>query len=204
MRKLMESLDRFSGEPEQKPGDQVRGTDKTRGGNKHHPFKNRLVGETAKLAESLMLEYQFFIEQPAGTPADNTASPVANINPAGTGTANVSATTANVSTGSTAKSPTINTTQPQGTVPPADPAQAAAALAAEKSSLKQGMNALRTVNPQQNIDRAVQALQADPKKVGAADAQSLATLTNNVVEPLLKDPKTAAIIRNAVQKTKVQ
>jgi hypothetical protein len=200
MRKLMESLDKFSGEPKQRPGDQVQGTDQARGGKKDHPFKNRLVGETAKLAESLMVEYQFFIEQPVGVPADNTASPVANINPAGAGTANVSATSANVSTGAK-QSPTVNTTQPQGAVPPTNPAQAAAA---EKASLKQGMSNLRSINPQQNVDRAVQALQADPKKVTGADGQNLANLTNNVLEPLLKDPGTAAMVRNAVQKQKAK
>jgi hypothetical protein len=201
MRKLLESLDRFSGEPEQRPGDQVRGTDKASGGKKHHPFKNRLVGETAKLAENLMLEYQFFIEQPAGVPADNTASPVANINPAGTGTGNVAATTANVTTGGSTQGSTTNTTKPQGTVPPTNPVQAAAA---EKVSLKKGLDALKSVNPQQSTDLAVRALQADPSKVGSADARNLATLANNVVEPLLKDPSTAALIRNAVQKTKAR
>ena len=43
--KLMESsTPKFAGEPEQKPGDQVRGTDVARVGGKDHPFKNRLVG----------------------------------------------------------------------------------------------------------------------------------------------------------------
>jgi hypothetical protein len=45
MRKLLESMNKFAGEPEQKPGDQVRGTEKAtkQKGNKH-PFAGRLVG----------------------------------------------------------------------------------------------------------------------------------------------------------------
>ena len=45
MRKLLESMDTFAGEPEQKPGDQVRGTEKaTKKKSGQHPFQGRLVG----------------------------------------------------------------------------------------------------------------------------------------------------------------
>ena len=45
MKKLLEAITRFASEPEQKPGDQVRGTEKAKSskGNKH-PFQGRLVG----------------------------------------------------------------------------------------------------------------------------------------------------------------
>jgi hypothetical protein len=91
MRKLLESMYKFAGEPKQKAGDQVRGTEKA---NKENPFKHRLVGETddhcsvcdrpskdcvcdEELKESLMAEYKFFIEQPTANvaPAGNTTSP---------------------------------------------------------------------------------------------------------------------------------
>ena len=48
----------FAGEPEQKPGDQVRGTDKAEANGKQHPFHNRLVGEEISLEDKLSKRYQ--------------------------------------------------------------------------------------------------------------------------------------------------
>jgi hypothetical protein len=42
--KILETLHKFAGEPEQKAGDQVRGTEKAVVKNNQHPFKDRLVG----------------------------------------------------------------------------------------------------------------------------------------------------------------
>jgi hypothetical protein len=47
MRDLLEKMKQFAGEPEQKPGDQVRGTEVATKGDKH-PFLKRLVGELKK------------------------------------------------------------------------------------------------------------------------------------------------------------
>ena len=59
--KLMESsTPKFAGEPEQKPGDQVRGTDVAKVDGKDHPFKNRLVGEDTALEDKLSKKYQDF------------------------------------------------------------------------------------------------------------------------------------------------
>ena len=45
MRKLLESMTKFAGEPAQKPGDQVRGTERaTKKKSGQHPFQGRLVG----------------------------------------------------------------------------------------------------------------------------------------------------------------
>jgi hypothetical protein len=45
MRTLLESMNKFAGqEVGQKPGDQVRGTEKAKPSKKGHPFKGRLVG----------------------------------------------------------------------------------------------------------------------------------------------------------------
>lgn len=48
----------FAGEPEQKPGDQVRGTDKAVSKGQQHPFHNRLVGEEINLEDKLSKRYQ--------------------------------------------------------------------------------------------------------------------------------------------------
>lgn len=47
MRDLLEKMKQFAGEPEQKPGDQVRGTEVATKGDRH-PFLKRLVGELKK------------------------------------------------------------------------------------------------------------------------------------------------------------
>lgn len=95
MKQLLESMSKFAGEPEQKPGDQVRGHEKAKKkANGQHPFADRLVGgsanESKELEESLMNEYKYFVKEqtpPAANAAPTASSPVANINPAGTGTA---------------------------------------------------------------------------------------------------------------------
>ena len=74
MRKLLESVTKFSfANPKQKPGDQVRGTDKAKKNtNGKHPFQGRLVGgacesidaELSALANSLLEEYHVFEATP--------------------------------------------------------------------------------------------------------------------------------------------
>jgi hypothetical protein len=88
MKKLLESMTRFSGEPAQKPGDQVRGTDQA---THENPFKHRLVGENDEycdacdrpvkkcvcdddLKESLMQEYRFFVKEAPAVAANVAAT----------------------------------------------------------------------------------------------------------------------------------
>ncbi len=59
--KLLEGQQKYAGEEVgQKPGDQVRGTDKAKTGGKDHPFKGRLVGEDTTLEDRLAKKYQDF------------------------------------------------------------------------------------------------------------------------------------------------
>jgi hypothetical protein len=73
---------RFAGEPKQKPGDQVRGTERAVGKKGQHPFQNRLVGGESLLrdleaalhespARDLMREYRDFVQE-APVPAKPT------------------------------------------------------------------------------------------------------------------------------------
>ena len=88
MKKLLESMTRFSGEPAQKPGDQARGTDQA---THENPFKHRLVGENDEycdacdrpvkkcvcddeLKESLMQEYRFFVKEAPAVAANVAAT----------------------------------------------------------------------------------------------------------------------------------
>ena len=52
MRKLLESMTKFAGEPAQRPGDQVRGTERdTKKKSGEHPFQGRLVGGESIIKE---------------------------------------------------------------------------------------------------------------------------------------------------------
>jgi hypothetical protein len=112
MKKLLESMTKFSNDPAQKSGDQVRSTDQA---THENPFKHRLVGENDEhcdacdrpvkkcvcdddLKESLMQEYRFFVKEapavaanvaatsptPAQTPPGGAPGPGGTAAPAGT------------------------------------------------------------------------------------------------------------------------
>jgi len=157
MKKLLESMTKFAGEPTQKPGDQVRGHERA---TKQNPFKGRLVGGASEgvtedeeycdacdrpskecvcddnLAESLMQEYKYFVKEADPTPAaGQPTSPVANINPAATGTGATPAPAGApaTNTATTAAPAKPGTPAPAaGTTPPKPGAPAAAPAAAAK------------------------------------------------------------------------
>lgn len=60
IRKFLETVSKFefAGEPEQKPGDQVRGTEVARGKKGKHPFQGRLVGAGESILKELEEELQ--------------------------------------------------------------------------------------------------------------------------------------------------
>lgn len=63
MKKLIEAMDRFAGEPRQKVADQVRGTDVAKKRKDHkHPFLHRLVGEIkdTEIERKLSEQYEQF------------------------------------------------------------------------------------------------------------------------------------------------
>lgn len=79
MKDLLEKLQQFAGEPEQKPGDQVRGTEKATKGDRH-PFLKRLVGELKKpkarnLEKEIAEAWLMFQEEDLGTQPRRPARP---------------------------------------------------------------------------------------------------------------------------------
>ncbi len=56
MKSLLEKMMKFAGEPEQKAGDQVRGTDRAKKSGKEHPFKGRLVGDSVEPQTNMLEE----------------------------------------------------------------------------------------------------------------------------------------------------
>lgn len=200
MRKLLESMDKFAGEPKQKAGDQVRGTDKPKKSGKKHGFGDRLVGEDAELTESLMKEYRDFVEMAPATAPANPKSPVANINPPGTGVAQTAATGSAVKPGQT--TPTGQPTQPTQPGQPAQqqtPQQAAALAQKEKMDLTKNLGSLKTMAPNLNVGKAVAAMQKDPSQATAVDAQNLAAVSD-IIEPVLKKPEGMSALRGLAQR----
>ncbi len=196
MRKLLESMNKFAGEPEQKPGDQVRGTDQPKKSNKKHAFGDRLVGEDLELYNELMLEYKMFaVENPAQNQdnPDQPNSPVAKINPAGTGTGATNTNPAlqaqgdqKTQTGLSSQNKP-NTQQPGQ---PPDPKQAALD-AKQKADLTKNITGLKSIDPSLNIQKTVAAINKDPNHVTAADAEALAHVVN-AIEPMLKNNQAAS------------
>jgi len=83
---------KFAGEPKQKPGDQVRGTDRAVGKKGQHPFQNRLVGGESILRDleaalhetptrDLMREYRDFVNEAPVPPVPAPAGQQQNPNP---------------------------------------------------------------------------------------------------------------------------
>lgn len=204
MRKLLESIDKFSGEPKQKPGDQVRGHEKaTSSKSKKHPFAGRLVGANESteeyfdqdLVDSLMLEYKMFevgnLAQNQEQP-DQPNSPVAQINPPGTGTANSNPAlqAQGDQKSSLASKANDQPGQPGQTQQPANSQQAAQKMK-QAADLTKNITGLKSLDPTLNIQKTVDAIEKDPQHVTAADAEALAHVVN-AIEPMLKNNQAAA------------
>jgi hypothetical protein len=82
----------FAGEPKQRPGDQVRGTDRAVGKKSQHPFQDRLVGGESLLRDleaalhetptrNLMREYRDFVNEAPVAPMTPQPGQQQNPNP---------------------------------------------------------------------------------------------------------------------------
>ena len=211
MRKLLESMDKFAGEPGQKRGDQVRGTDNPKKSGKKHGFGDRLVGEGLdEFEQELMMEYRMFVEEPLNTAvAGNPTSPVANINPAGQGTTATNPQLGAGQTGQVGQQPaqpgqpaqagqtTTNPNQPTQTQ--LTPQQQASQATLDKQNLTTNLSGLKSLDPNLNVQKTVAALQKDPTKLGAADAQALGQMANTL-EPILQNKAAAGGLKSKVQR----
>ena len=203
MRKLLESVTKFSfANPKQKPGDQVRGTDKARKDTKRHPFAGRLVGanesadqDVNSLAESLMNEYKFFVEEPA---------PGANQQPG-----NPSSPTPQQKPGGLPQ----NQNQPQQAQAPdtqdkdQDPQEIQQQMAMQQKT-KQDINShlsqiKSSVDPGLNVPKVTQAfdkLQKNPNaQLTPDDTKQLAHLTQTM-EPVLANSTGTSNLKNLIRK----
>jgi hypothetical protein len=198
MKTLLESITKFSGEPKQKVGDQVKGTEEATSNKKDHPFKDRLVGENLELEESLMTEYYHFVKEVTGNvAADNMASPVANVNPAGTGTG-MQQTAQPTQPGQ----PQQQTGQPQQQQT-GQPQQAQQPTPQEiqkaKQDLTANVNQLKSVNPNIDPTKVAAALSKDPNTQSPADKEALGQI-GAALAPALKDKAAMGSLKSAIQK----
>ena len=136
-KKLLEAMDKFAGERVgQKPGDQVRGTDKAAPNKGKHPFLKRLVGELKqpksvyKHQQELSEAWLEFKEAAPVVPGQPAAAPGAVQQPAAGAT------------------PTTPTT-------PVKPGQPDPKVAAE---LKKGLTNLKTVLPGLDVTKATTSM----------------------------------------------
>ena len=203
MRTLLEAVTKFSfANPDQKPGDQVRGTDKAKTTGNQHPFKGRLVGgesvdhDDDTLEESLMYEYKIFVE----------ADPlVSNVSAQGT-TTGTAQQPAGQQPGTTAQNPQ-QPQQPGQQAPQQNTAQTAADLAQTKSDLTSNLPQIKSFanqnsdDPQlqqMNIPKTVDALTKDPSKLTPTDGQSLAKLAG-IVKPALSKSTGVSQLKNVLR-----
>lgn len=192
MRKLLESMDKFAGEPEQKPGDQVRGKDNPKKGSKQHGFANRLVGESDEFTKELMLEYSRFISLPEADVPGNPTSPVANINPPGQGVKKPGEENTDQEDDGTQKPETPLNQQP-------NPAQQAAMKQKQQADLNRNLSSLKTIDPTINVAKVQQALNKDPNQLTGIDAGPLGALANTL-KPVISNPQAMSQLKGQIQK----
>jgi len=200
MKTLLESITKFSGEPKQKVGDQVKGSEEATSNKKDHPFKDRLVGENLELEESLMTEYYHFVKEVTGNvAADNMTSPVANVNPAGTGTG-MQQTAQPAQPGQPQQQQTgqpAQTGQPQQAQQQQQPTPQEIQKA--KQDLTANVNQLKSVNPNINPAKVAAALSKQPNTQSPADKEALGQI-GAALAPALKDKAAMGSLKSAIQK----
>jgi len=207
MKKLLESMTKFAGEPEQKKGDQVRGTDNPKKSSKKHGFGDRLVGEDAEylsLVESLLQEYKYFVEEPAvapGTTATST-SPVANINPASTGNPAMQQQVKPPQTGNMSQNPQAQIDQAKQQLNPQQQAQLAQST---KTNTNTNLNSVvKQMTPNLNVQKATDAFAKDPAKLNPADQAELAKVALSMEPALTGTSSMAQNAKGLVQKAGMQ
>lgn len=201
MKKLLESITQFSN-PKQKPGDQVRGTDKAANRKDgRHPFADKLVGanenveyntEVESLKESLLKEYRYFVEEPAAIPGATSNGPVANINPPGAGV----------------KPPVPGQPPVAGQTPPPEPGSPEAAKVAQakqtatNATRNNMMNVKSKLLPGLNVSKATDAAvkaQTNPNSMTATDNKQLAQVATTL-NPVLSNTGTTSQFNALAQK----
>jgi hypothetical protein len=171
-KKLLEAMDEFAGEKAgQKPGDQVRGTDKAASNKGRHPFLKRLVGElkqpksTHKYEQELSEAWLEFKEAaPAPVPGQPAAAPGA------------------VAAPPAGAAPAPATPPKPGQPAPIDPKAAA--------DLKKNLTSLKTVLPDLDVTKATTTMaKADiDAKLGPGDQAVVGKIAPELANVIKNQP----------------
>ncbi len=182
-KKLLEAMDTFAGEKVgQKPGDQVRGTEKAKSNKGKHPFLKRLVGElkqpkSVHKYEQELSEAWLEFKETAPVPGQPAAAPGAAAAPAA---------------GAAAK-PAAPATPPKPGQAPIDPADAAA--------LKKNLTNLKSVLPGLDVTKASTSMaKADSgTQLSPADQAIVGKIAPQIAD-VMKNPQMANQFKAMIDK----
>lgn len=177
--KILETMQKFAGEPEQKPGDQVRGTEKaTPKKSSEHPFKGRLVG--ASESTNLECDTQMSLTDKLRARWEETKR--------AKGLQEYGMTTG-------------GTSNPQGNAEPSNPAD----QAKQTAQVQQNINKLKSAGANiPNVSQAVQSVMKDPTDPASQlDKNISAGLGQEIDQVLTKgDPSTVNQLATLIKKVK--
>lgn len=180
-KKLLEAMDEFAGEKVgQKPGDQVRGTDKAKPNKGKHPFLKRLVGELKQPKSAYKYEQELseaWLEFKEATPVPGQPAPAPGATAAPAAGAVVKPTTP------------VKPGQPA----PVDPADAAA--------LKKNLTNLKTVLPGLDVTKATTSMaKADTgTQLSPADQAVVGKIAPQIAD-VMKNPQMANQFKAMIDK----
>lgn len=183
-KKLLEAMDTFAGEKVgQKPGDQVRGTEKANPNKGKHPFLKRLVGElkqpkSVHKYEQELSEAWLEFKETAPVPGQPAAAPGAAAAPAA---------------GAAAKPAAPATPTKPGQPAPIDPADAAA--------LKKNLSNLKSVLPGLDVTKATTSMaKADSgTQLSPADQAIVGKIAPQIAD-VMKNPQMANQFKAMIDK----
>ena len=183
IKKLLEAMDKFAGEEVgQKPGDQVRGTEKAAANKGKHPFLKRLVGElkqpkSAYKYEQELSEAWLDFKETAPVPGQPAAAPGATPAPAAGAVAKPAAPATPVKPGQA----------------PIDPAEAAA--------MKKSLTNLKTVLPGLDVTKATTSMaKADTgTQLSPADQAVVGKIAPQIAD-VIKNPQMANQFKAMIDK----
>jgi len=185
-KKLLEAMDKFAGEEVgQKPGDQVRGTEKAAPNKGKHPFLKRLVGElkqpkSAYKYEQELSEAWLDFKETAPVPGQPAAAPGATPAPAAGAVAKPAA-------------PAAPATPVKPGQAPIDPAEAAA--------MKKSLTNLKTVLPGLDVTKATTSMaKADTgTQLSPADQAVVGKIAPQIAD-VIKNPQMANQFKAMIDK----
>ena len=184
-KKLLEAMDKFAGEKVgQKPGDQVRGTEKAKPNKGKHPFLKRLVGELKQPKsvyrhEQELSEAWLEFKEAAPVPGQPAAAP-----------------------GAAATPPAGAVAKPAAPAAPAKPGQPAPIDPKTAAAIKTSATAIKQVAPLANPAQLAKAATSIESGVAptSADKNAIATSLADPLSNIMQNPQMANQFKAMIDK----